>query len=473
MVYQRRILGVFMLAMINVAAITSLRNLSIMVEYGFSAVFYYVLFALIFFIPSALVCAELATGWPKAGGVYRWVSEAFGKKCGFFAIWIAWMLSVCWFPTVLTFSSAAIAYIFMPELIHNKVYMVTTMLSVFWLATFINCFGMKTSGWVSSLGVLFGTVIPGLLVIGLGIVWLILGKPIKLEMSLATLVPHFEIKNMVFLAGVLLAFAGMEISAFHAREAKNPQKDYPRSIFLASIIILTIMIFGSLSIGFVVHAHDVSLFAGLMQAFNEFFTAFGIKGVVPVLAFFAAVGSLAQINTWIIGPAKGILTAAEDGFLPPLLQKMNQNGMPVGTMFFQAIVGSLLALVFFFMPTMNSAFWIITALTSQFAMIMYILIFAAAIRLRYTQPHVFRHYRIPGKNVGIWIAAGIGILATTFGFLICYLPPAQLNTGDLWFFETYLLGGFSLLALPPLLLIRFKKDHWHAPEGTHTSDYDS
>src|SRR3970040_1572402 len=100
--------------MINVAAIVSLRNLSIVVQYGFASVFYYLLGAIIFFLPTAFVCAELATTWPKAGGLYSWVSEAFGKRTGFFAVWISWMLSISWFPAVLTFSAAAIAYVVNP-----------------------------------------------------------------------------------------------------------------------------------------------------------------------------------------------------------------------------------------------------------------------------------------------------------------------------------------------------------------------
>lgn len=471
-IFKRRVLGAFMLAMINVAAIVSLRNISITVDYGFSAIFYYTLGAIFFFIPSAFVCAELATGWPKSGGVYRWVSEAFGKNVGFFAIWIAWMLSISWFPTVLVFTSAVMAYVFMPELIHNKWYMVTSMLAVFWVATFINFLGMKTSGWVSSLGVILGTILPGVLIVGLGVLWLVLDKPLKLEISYSALIPTFKLQNMVYFGGVLLAFAGMEMSAFHAREALHPKKDYPQAILISAFIILFIYILGSLSIGLVVDHLDVSLFAGLMQAFHEFFSAFNMPWMVPILAIFAAIGSLAGINTWIIGPAKGILTAAEDGFLPPLLQKINSQGMPVGTMLFQAVIGSLLALVFFFMPNSNSAFWIITALTVQFGMMMYLLIFAAAIYLRYSKPHVPRAFRVPGGNWGIWIIAGCGFLSALFGLLICFLPPQQLQTGDLFFYECYLLGGLGLLSLPPLLLIKLKKPHWHAPEGTHSSDLD-
>ena len=87
----KRVLGVFTLTMINVAAIQSLRNLPVMAEVGWASVFFYLIAAIGFFIPSALVSAELSTGWPSTGGVYTWVKEAFGPRWGFVAIWLQWI----------------------------------------------------------------------------------------------------------------------------------------------------------------------------------------------------------------------------------------------------------------------------------------------------------------------------------------------------------------------------------------------
>ncbi|HET9844058.1 MAG TPA: APC family permease, partial [Gammaproteobacteria bacterium] len=245
-----------------------------------------------------------------------------------------------------------------------------------------------------------------------------------------------------------------------AKEAKNPQVSYPLSMLVSSGIILFIYIFGSLSIAFVVSPRDINLFAGLMQAFTEFFTAFNLRPILPIVVFLAVVGSLAGINTWIIGPAKGILASAHYGFLPPWMQKTNKKGMPIGTLFVQAIIASLLSMVFYFMPSVNAAFWIITALTVQFAMIMYILIFCACIKLRYSQPDQYRHYRIPGGKLGVWLVAGVGSLASSFAFFICYVPPSQIDTGNIWFFESFLLLGLIGLSLPPIYFIFFRKAHW-------------
>ena len=105
-------LGVFTLAIMNVTAVVSLRGLPAEAEYGVSSAFYYLFAALVFLIPTALVAAELAAMFQdKQGGVFRWVGEAFGKKAGFLAIWLQWIESTIWYPTVLTFGAVAIAFI--------------------------------------------------------------------------------------------------------------------------------------------------------------------------------------------------------------------------------------------------------------------------------------------------------------------------------------------------------------------------
>ena len=83
---HRRTLNVFVLAMLSLAVVISLRNLPLTAEYGLSSIFFYLIAAVCFMLPYALVSAELASGWPKAGGVYIWVREALGDRWGFFAI---------------------------------------------------------------------------------------------------------------------------------------------------------------------------------------------------------------------------------------------------------------------------------------------------------------------------------------------------------------------------------------------------
>jgi len=440
--------------MMTVAAIVSLRNLPLSAEYGLASIFYLGVSALVFFIPIALTTAELATTWPNAGGNYAWVSEAFGKPVGFFAIWMAWMETIAWFPAILAFTAAMLAHLLeplFPGLLHSQFFYFGVIITVFWGATFVNFLGIETSGWVSSLGVLSGTLIPGVLIIVLGVWWVAMGHPTAIEFSFKALVPEFRLDSMVLWSGILFGLAGVEIAAFHIREAKNPQRDYPRALALAAILILSISILGTLAIAVVVPQADISLLSGVIQAFKVFFDHFSLGWAVPIIACLVLIGSLAGINTWTIGPAKGLLATAEDGFLPAYLKRTNRFNVPTGMLIFQASLGTLLSLVFLWMDSHSAAYWVLTALSAQFTMTQYMLVFASAIRLRYSQSGAKRTFAVPGGKVGMWIVGVVGIVACLIGFLIIYIPPSQLETGDQGLYQGMLFFSFLVLSLFPVL----------------------
>ncbi len=459
-----KVLGVFSLAMINVAAIESLKNFPIMAEEGLSLVFFYLVAGIIFFIPCALVSAELATGWPSRGGVYTWVKQGMGARMGFVAIWLQWIENVIWYPTILSFVAATIAYVFNPALASNKYYMLAVILIVFWISTFINFRGMRASGLISTVGVIFGTIVPGVLIIALGIVWMVMGKPAHIVFSWHALIPDMSnIRNLVFLLGVLLALGGMEMSAVHANEVDNPQRDYPRAIFLAAVIILVSSILASLAIAIVVPKAKISLVAGIMQAFSVFFTADHIPWLTPIIAIMIVIGAVAMISTWIVGPSKGILETAHDGDLPPTFQKINKHGMPVVIMLVQALFVTGLALAFLLMPTVSSSYWILTDLTAQLYLIMYLLMFIAAIVLRFRQPEVKRAYRVPGgKYFGMIVVAGIGSLGAIFALIMGFVPPGQLPVGNIWFYEGFLGLGIMIMCFVPLIIYTFRRKSWQS-----------
>ncbi|MBQ5616849.1 MAG: amino acid permease, partial [Bacteroidaceae bacterium] len=141
-------LGVATLAIMNVTAVVSLRGLPAEAEYGISSAFYYLFAAIVFLIPTSLVAAELAAMFQdKQGGVFRWVGEAFGKRVGFLAIWLQWVESTIWYPTVLTFGAVSLAFIGMDStadmsLASNKIYTLAVVLIIYWAATFISLKGM-------------------------------------------------------------------------------------------------------------------------------------------------------------------------------------------------------------------------------------------------------------------------------------------------------------------------------------------
>ena len=133
---KQHTLSMFGLAMLNVAAVMSLRGLPMMAKTGFTMIFYLLFAAVLFLVPVSLIAAELATGWPEEGGVYRWVKEAFGSRWGFVAIWLQWIQNVVWYPTVLAFAASAFAYFFAkPGMAGNQIYIAVFILVVYWAKT--------------------------------------------------------------------------------------------------------------------------------------------------------------------------------------------------------------------------------------------------------------------------------------------------------------------------------------------------
>ncbi len=317
---------------------------------------------------------------------------------------------------------------------------------------------MRASGWISSISALFGTIFPISLIILLGIAWIFSGQPIQIEFSMAAFLPNLtSINQLALLSGFLMSLSGMEMSAVHAKDVKNPKRDYPRAILLSAILIIVLSAIGSLTIAAVVPFDKIELTSGGMEAFTYLCNAFNMGWAVPVIAAIMTFGALGMLSTWIVGPSRSMLASALDGDLPRFMRKTNSCAMPIAIMFIQAIVVSALTLVFLYMPTVGSSYWILLALASLLYMIMYILLFIAAIRLRYTQPDIIRPYRVPGGLPGMWITAGFGMLGASFSILISFFAPSQIETGSPFLYETILIGGFLLFCGLPFLIYRFKE----------------
>ncbi|MBI3237062.1 MAG: amino acid permease [Chlamydiales bacterium] len=453
---------VFTLAMINVAAVSSVRNWPTIAEYGFSSLFFFGLAALLFFIPVSMISAELATGWPKAGGVFAWVKEAFGHRTGFLAVWLLWAENVIYYPTLLSFIAGMIAYLFNPDLAQHTGYMFGLIVSIFWLTTLANLLGMRASGWISTVGVILGTLIPGAIIIGLGAFWFFSGNPIQISMSWGSLVPDMSSPTqLVLFSGVLVALGGLEMSGVHARDVQNPQKNYPRAILLSAILVLGLYILGVLAIALVVPQEKISLVTGALQAFSVFVNAYGLGWLTPLIAIFLAFGAFGTLSTWIAGPSKGLLAAAQSGDLPPVFCKLNRHEMPVALLIAQAVIVTCFSLIFLVMPTVSSAYWILNAMVAELYLAMYVLMFAAAIKLRYKRPDTPRAYRVPGGKFGMWLVAGIGLIGSFFTLVIGLFPPAQIPTGNTLFYVLFLLFGILLACLAPTLILAFRKPSWH------------
>lgn len=221
-------LGVFTLAIMNVTAVVSLRGLPAEAVYGLSSAFYYLFAAIVFLIPTSLVAAELAAMFQdKQGGVFRWVGEAYGKKWGFLAIWVQWIESTIWYPTVLTFGAVSIAFIGMNDahdmtLASNKMYTLVVVLIIYWLATFISLKGLSWVGKVAKVGGIVGTIIPAALLIILGIVYLASGGHSNMDFH-SNFFPDFtKFDNLVLASSIFLFLCRYGNGRYSCERCRKP-----------------------------------------------------------------------------------------------------------------------------------------------------------------------------------------------------------------------------------------------------------
>jgi len=450
---KKHVLSVFSLTMITIGSVDSIRNLPSTALYGSQLIAFFILGALFFLIPTALVSAELASGWPKQGGIYAWVKEAFGKRIGFLAIWLQWIENVIWYPTILSFVAGTIGYLINPSLASNPYFLWLIIVCSFWGATFVNLYGMRSSAVFSSICAISGLLLPMALIIGLGAMWICGGNAVQIQFDIPSILPHLQERSMwVPLTAIMMSFCGIEIATVHANDVPNPQQAFPRALVYSVVVILSTLILGSLAIAVVLPQHDINLVAGIMQTFDAFFARYHLLPLMPVVAFMLVMGGLGGVSNWIIAPTKGLLVAAKDGNLPLFFQRVNKHGAPVVMLVGQALIVTVLSSLFLFMPSVNGSYWFLTALAAQLYMLMYFLMFLAAIKLRFKAPSHERAFRIPGGLfIGMFVVAGIGMIGVLATLVVSFMPPEGIDVGSVSRYETTLILGLLLMCSPPLI----------------------
>src|SRR6188508_2067176 len=228
------------LAMMMVASVGSIAQLSDSATFGLGAVTVYLIPALLFLLPVGLVSAELATS--HEGGIFVWVREAFGDRTGFQATWFVFMNSVTLYPSLLSFGAAALATAFgRPDLATNGAYMGTVVLVVFWLATWIVSRGMKSSTGISNIGLTLGTITPALFLIFFMFAWLADSKPSQIPFAVSDMVPPVSgLSSIALVVGTFVAFAGLEVNAVHIAHLKGRPRSYFKAVLSAALLVFVL-----------------------------------------------------------------------------------------------------------------------------------------------------------------------------------------------------------------------------------------
>ncbi len=444
------------LAMMMVASVGSIAQLSDSATFGLGAVTVYLIPAILFLLPVGLVSAELATS--HEGGIFVWVREAFGDRTGFQATWFVFMNSVTLYPSLLSFGAAALATAFgRPDLAGNGLYMGAVVLVGFWAATFVVSKGMKTTAGLSNVGVGLGTIVPALALIFFMFAWLFDSKPSATPLHLSDVTPPFTgLSSIALVVGTFVAFAGLEVNAVHIKHLKGRPKSYFKAVLSAAALVFVMYMLGSIAISVAVPDASLELTSGASQAFTVYADGFGLAGLSNILSGLLVLGAVAASIAWIAGPSRSMWLVGRAGYLPQRFQKVNRNDVQMPILFFQGVIVTILSLVFVVAPNTSAAFAVLQDISIILYMGMYVCMFASAIKLRHSQPDVPRPIRIKG----ITVIACVGIAAALSAIVLGLTPPAGYSASPGWVHATVVVVGVVVLAVPAQLLYHFRRPEW-------------
>lgn len=443
------LLGINDIVFMNVIAILSLRQIPNVAPYGASAMLLWLIAAFCLFFPLAMVCGELSTGWPKDGGIFVWVKEAFGKRIGWIVVVCFLFSCVLFFPLMLQFGFTAIGYMISDGLAQNEVFIGVGSMVVFWILTFMNIRGLEWTKIINSVSAWLGVFIPSAILILLACVWIYTGHPMATDYSTpSNWIPDLsDWSTIVFLSSMMFAFAGLEVAPMIAGRTRNPQRDFPRAMAISAVVIVGIYMVGTWAVNTLLPAEGTDIVAGIMQAMSSAAETLHMPWLLPTMAICMFFGALGQINSWLVGPIYMLQEASrEDNLLGERVGRLHPKyKTPAFALIVQALIVSVLCFSTFVSPSVAAAYWMLTALTTVCYFIPYLVMFLAYYRLRVTHPDVPRSFKIPGKVLPL-VLPGLGFLSILFAVVLVFIPPAQIDMGGYFAYIGKIIGG-ALLAI--------------------------
>ncbi|MBP6122932.1 MULTISPECIES: glutamate:gamma-aminobutyrate antiporter [Providencia] len=429
---------------------------------GFSLVFFLLLGGLLWFIPVALCAAEMATveGWEE-GGIFAWVSNTLGERWGFAAISFGYLQIAIGFIPMLYFVLGALSYILnWPELNTDPIIKTIAALIILWGLAFTQFGGTKYTATIAKVGFFAGILLPALILVCLAISYLVSGAPLAIEISTSTFIPDFtQIGTLVVFVAFILSYMGVEASATHVNEMKNPGRDYPAAMFLLMIAAICLSSIGGLSVAAVIPNSEINLSAGVVQTFNVLVTHFNstLEWVARIIAALLLLGVLAEIASWIVGPSRGMYVAAQKGILPQSFAKVNKNGVPVTLVIAQLLITTIAIIVLTNTGGGgNMSFLIALALTVVIYLCSYFMLFLGYMHLVCKQPEKKRAFNIPGGKGFKLLLASAGLIVSVLAFVISFFPPSSLpGGGSDDTYVTLLAVSFVIIFLLPFIVYAF------------------
>lgn len=443
---------------------------------GFQLVFFLIVGGILWFLPVALCAAEMATvkGW-ETGGIFAWVGNTLGRRWGFAALFFQWFQITVGFVTMAFFILAAFAYVVQWDALYkDPLVMFFGVAAIVWLLTLTQLGGTKYTARISKVGFVGGIIVPVLvLLVGL-IYYFATGGASQITIDAATFVPDFtKVDTLVIFASFILAYMGVEASASHVNELKNPNRNYPLAMIILAVLTIALDALGGLAVATTLPASvlDGNLSFGVIEAFRAIFVQHigpSMGWVVFAVALLLALGVLAEISAWIVGPSRALLDTAHDGILPPSFKKVNKNGVSVKTVVIQAIIvtvwdGVLCGSIALSGGSSSSVGYLTAiGLTVVIYLVGYILFFLGYFFLIFKKKGLQRSFQLPGGTPFKAIVAAVGLIMTVATLIISFFPSSNLSAQANQVYQVTLIVAFAISVAIPFIIYALR--HRWAPE---------
>jgi len=437
-------MGFWDVLLFNIATVLGPRWIAAAAHSGPSSISLWIIAAVFFFVPSALVINELSSRFPCEGGLYIWAKEAFGDFHGFIAGWTYWIYTVFYFPGLLLASAAMSAYIIGEggaTLEHNRQFLLLVSLAYLIVAVVLNIIGLNIGKWLQNAGGV-STYAPLLMLVALG-VFLWLGHGSVTHLTWANILPVWNWDTVNFWSQIAFAFTGLELVSAMSQEVRDPQRTLPRAVFAAGALIAAMYVVGTMAVMALVSPAEVSTTSGVFHAITVGSVALKIGFLGIIAALLATVGNAGGVGSTVAGIARVPFVVGIDRYLPAAFGKIHPRWRtPYVSIIVQAVVsGLILFLSQINSPSVKAAYQFLIDAAIILYFIPFLYMFAAAIKLvgRRERLENKNAVLIPGGKSGVWIVSILGFVTVLIGIIVSLVPPG--DSSDKLGFELRLVGG--------------------------------
>jgi amino acid transporter len=422
-------MGLWDVLLFNIAAVLGPRWIAAAAHNGTSSISLWILAAILFFLPTALIIIELSTRYPCEGGLYVWTKEAFGDFHGFVAGWSYWIYTFFYFPGLLTASVAMSVFIGGPKyeyLAANKQYLFWASLGLLAVAVVLNLIGLNIGKWLQNAGGV-ATYVPLLMLVGIAVYFVLQRGSVTHFSSRSVMLdwpPNIDTLN--FWSNIAFAFTGMELVCAMSEEVREPRKTFPRAIYASAVLIAVIYILGTVAVLTLRPAAGVDPRNGVFQAVSSGSALMGMAWFGIVAALLVTVGNAGGVGATVAGVARIPFVAGIDHYLPSFFGKIHPRWKtPWISILIQAGISGVILIFSQIGTTVLGAYQFLVSMSVILYFIPFLYMYAAAIKLAYRADRRAgdQAVLVPGGKVGMWIAGSLAFLVTLGSMIVAGISP--------------------------------------------------